>query len=195
MFRNIQDLLEYIALHDHTETRECEFKAGMPWEDLKLKIVKASLGLTNLEGGGYVIIGVPKNQTINRYEPVGMTEEMARTYKQDDVSTFVNLHAQPYVTVELKDFLGDSRYFIVIQISEFDEVPVICSKGTAETIAGRIYCRTHRRVESSPEPTVADMKEIIDLAVDKGIRRQRGRVESYGFPIDTDPFEHERGDF
>lgn len=195
MFKDTKSLLEYISLHAHTETRECEFKSGLPWDNLKLKIAKATLALANLAGGGYVIVGVSKNETTNRYEPTGMSEEDGRTYNQDDVSRFVNEFTDPHVDIELKHFLTDTKHYVVIQVSEFEEVPVICEKGSTETIRGRIYCRTHRQVESSPEPSVSEMREIIELAVDKGIKKQRRRIVSYGSELDTDPFDQERGEF
>lgn len=195
MFIDTQSLLEYIELHAHTETRECEFKSGLPWEQLKCKIAKASLALANLAGGGYVIIGVSKNEATNRYEPTGMSEEDSRTYDQDVVSEFLNGFADPNVDIDLKHFPNNPKHYVVIQISEFDEVPVICEKGSSDTIRGRIYCRTHRKVESSPEPSASDMREIIELAVDKGIKKQRRRIESYGLGEEDGPFEKERGGF
>lgn len=195
MFKNIESLLEYISLHAHTETRECEFKSGLPWNNLKLKIAKAALALANLEGGGYIVIGVSKNDTINRYEPTGMSQDDSRAYNQDDVSTFVNEFTDPHVDIKLKHFSDNTKYYVVIQVFEFEEVPVICKKQSDETIRGRVYCRTHRRVESSPQPSVSEMREIIELAIDKGIRRQMRRVESYGLQAEPNPFDQERGEF
>jgi len=195
LFNDTESLLEYINLHAHTETRECEFKSGVPWNNLKLKIAKATLALANLAGGGYVIVGVSKNETTNRYEPTGMSEVDSRTYNQDDVSQFVNEFTDPHIDIELKHFADDTKYYVVIQIFEFEEVPVICKKGSDETIRGRTYCRTHRKVESSPEPSVSEMREIMELAIDKGIKKQRQRVRSYGLEVDTDSFDQERSEF
>lgn len=195
MFNDTESLLEYLSLHAHTETRECEFKSGLPWNNLKLKIAKAALALSNLAGGGYVIVGVSKNETTNRYEPTGLSEDDSRTYNQDAVSQFVNEFTDPHVDIEIKHFSNDTKYYVVIQVFEFEEVPVICKKGSDETIRGRIYCRTHRKVESSPEPSVSEIREILDLAVDKGIKKQRRRVESYGLETEFDPFDQERGKF
>jgi len=195
LFNDTESLLEYLSLHAHTETRECEFKSGLPWNNLKLKIAKAALALSNLAGGGYVIVGVSKNETTNRYEPTGLSEDDSRTYNQDAVSQFVNEFTDPHVDIEIKHFSNDTKYYVVIQVFEFEEVPVICKKGSDETIRGRIYCRTHRKVESSPEPSVSEIREILDLAVDKGIKKQRRRVESYGLETEFDPFDQERGKF
>lgn len=195
MFKDTESLLDYISLHAHTETRECEFKSGLPWDGLKLKISKATLALANLAGGGYIIIGVSKNESTNRYEPTGMSQDDSKTYNQDNVSRFVNEFTDPHVDIELKDFSIDTRHYVVIQVSEFEEIPVICEKGSEETKRGRIYCRTHRQVESSPEPSVSEMREILELAIDKGIKKQRRRIVSYGPELEVDPFEQERGEF
>ena len=195
LFTDTADLLEYISLNSHTEKREHEFKAGRPWEDLKLKIVKSALALVNLAGGGYVIIGVSENRTPNVFEATGMSEHDKNTFNKDIVSTFVNEFADPHIDIDLKPFSNDTKHFVVIQVFEFEEVPVICKKDSSETIKSRIYCRTHRRVESSPQPSVSELREIIELAIDKGIRKQRRRVESYGLEVDNDPFEQERSGF
>ena len=195
MFNDIQSLLEYIKLHNYAETRECEFKSGRPWHDLKLKIVKGALALSNIAGGGYIIIGVDENKT-NPYEPNGMSKDYSDTYNQDDVSEFVNRYTDPHVDVELRWLSQSSQYYVVIQISQFENEPIICKKGCGNAIVkGRIYCRAHKKVESTSSLSVSEMREIIELAVDIGITKQKGRLKEYGVDLDIDPFKQERGSF
>ena len=194
MFNDVESLLEYISLNAHTERRECEFKGGLAWEDLQLQITKGVLALSNLQGGGYVIIGVTKNRETNQHEPTGLQESDSRTYDHDQVSEFVNNFADPHVDIELKHFFDGSKYFVVIQVFEFEEIPVICKRETTGIFKGRIYCRSHRKMESSPELSVSELREIIELAVDKGIVKLRRRPGFHEVD-ESDPFNNERNEF
>ncbi len=196
MFDDVDELLQYIGLRSHREDREYEFKQGQPWDELKLKIVKSVLAMANLSGGGRIIIGVSENPTTRAYEPSKMTEDDSNTYKQDDVSQYVNEYAEPYIGLDLKHFSKDSVHFVVIDVSEFENEPIICKKSHDKGIyRGRVYCRTHKKAESSPDISASEMREIIELAVDKGIRKQMRRLDSYGIRPGVSNFEKERKGF
>ena len=186
---NSNALLEYIKLRSHREDRGYEFKEGQPWDKIKLKIVKSALSMANLTGGGRIIIGVSENHTTHIYESSGMTEAESSTYEHDDVSEYVNKYAEPYIELDLKRFSKGLKYFIVIDVSEFKNLPVICKKSHGEEIhQGRIYCRMNKKAESSPNISVSEMQEIIELAVDKGIQKQMRRLNSNGIRTDVSEF-------
>lgn len=194
MFKDIQDLLEYISINSHTEKRDLEYKKGMNWESLKLKIVKAALAMANLEAGGYVIIGVTRDSESSPFEARGMPSSVSDTYVQDTISSVVNEYAEPHIEIELKHFNEDEKFFVVIQVFEFKEIPVICKKPSDETFRGKIYHRRTRQIESSSDLTAEELREIIELAVDKGIAKQNRRIRKYDLGID-DSFKDERGEF
>ncbi len=76
--------------------------------------------------------------------------------------------------------------FIVISIQEFDEFPVICKKayyvdGKPELQVGDICTRTRNtKPQSSKVTSFLDMKDIIDLAIEKGVRLFVERTDRTG---------------
>ena len=212
MFRNTRDLLDYIALNSHTEKRDLEYKKCENWNSLKLKIVKAVLAMSNLEGGGQIIIGVVKHSESSSFKPEGMPKSVSETYVQDTISSTVSEYAEPHIEIELKHFSEDEKFFVVIKVFEFKEIPIICKKESAETLRGKIYCRSTRQIESTPDLTTGELREIIELAVDKGMIKQKRRVEKYSkstvdkgmikqkrrvekYSKSAEPFKEERGEF
>ena len=193
MFKDIQDLLEYLILNSHTERRDLEYKKGMNWDSLKLKIVKAALAMSNLEGGGYIIIGAVRDSESVPFECEGMPSSVSKTYAQDTVSSVVNEYAEPHIEIELKHFSDDEKFFVVIQVFEFKEIPIICKKESGETLRGKIYYRSTRQIESTSDLTTGELREIIELAVDKGMIKQKRRVGKHS--KSTEPFKEERGEF
>ncbi|MDE1818697.1 MAG: ATP-binding protein [Thaumarchaeota archaeon] len=204
MFTNTRELLDFITTNSHAEGRSYEFKRGLPWDgDFRFRIVKGILALSNVPDGGYLIIGVEKNNSTNIYEPNGMSESVARTYDNDHVSQFTSNYADPSVMMTLKIFEESEKRFVVIEVSEFSEIPVICKNNGGEALkAGEIYTRTNRMPESA-RCTAVELREILELATDKGIRRQRERLGRAGIvipiasviPEDETLFNNERGVF
>lgn len=190
MFDNMEDLNRYLQ-SGRSERPDLEYKQGAGWKSLRDKIAQAALAMANLEGGGYIIIGMEEDDH-GRYNLAGVDKDDVNTYKKDDISEFINKYADPYVEINMEVF---EERIVVIQVSEFEEVPVICKKDSDHLQQGRIYVRSRRKTESTPQPTVSDVREILDRAVDKGIRKQRKRLSSYVPHNDVDPFEEERGAF
>lgn len=107
-----------------------------------------------------------------------MSESDADSFNQDDVSDYVNGYADPFVDLKVtKETIEDGRMFVVIQVQEFTEIPVVCKKdGERGVCRGAIYTRPRRKIESVPVPSQTEMREILDLAVDKKIRKH---IEDY----------------
>lgn len=190
------ELKRYLEL-GRSERRDLEYKQGESWKSLANNVTKAALAMANLEGGGYIVIGISEDGS-DGYSLTGMTERDANTYKQDEVSEFMNKYADPHIQVDVKKFAAgegnSAERVVVVQVLEFEEVPVICKKDSGDLQQGCIYSRPHRKNESTPQLTAFELREIIESAVDKGIRKQRKRVESYTRD-GVDPFEQERGAF
>lgn len=204
MFSDIEELLEFIDTHNTEETRDCEFKRGESWPTLQHKIVKSILAISNIQYGGYIIIGVDWNDVKKVFESTGMSKTDADTYDSDNVLQFTNNFAEPYVRINLKHFDHEGKKFVVIQVQEFDEFPVICKRDFSGILEqGRPYIRTRRKPESSSKFTVAEMKEMMELASDKGLRRLLQRLQRAGLDLsqiaaptsDADLFRKEREGF
>jgi len=206
MFSDAVELLEFINTNKNAENRVCEYKTGMSWnnanKDFKCKIIRAILAMSNLQDGGYVIIGVEQDNE-NNYQPIGMTEEEALTYEYDDVLEMANSYADPFVTINIKSIEYNGKWIIIIAVAEFVELPVICKKEYPEILeAGRIYVRPYRKPESSAKITSTELREIIELASKKSLRKHLETMAYAGINVEEvipeqsrSSYSKERGSF
>lgn len=180
----MNDQIFYDLVFHGREERNLEYKSDIKWEnaEIKAKLTKTILSMCNIRDGGVIIIGVTeKDET---FEPTGITEENFNSFKQDDISVYVNEFADPYVEVLVKRIELDSKKFIVIQIEEFPELPVICKKDGVEGLfRGTIYTRPRRKNESVKVPTQVEMREIIEMAVEKSQLKLQKSIRSSGYDI------------
>jgi len=171
------------------ETDGVEFKG--PWmrtEKLFLaKVVRAILGMANRRDGGLVIVGVEDSNK----EPVGLNDEQAASWlNYDDLSASVNEYASPSVRFdpELRTFWG--KKFVFIRVHEFDDIPILCAKdynefGKTPPILrrGACYVRARDKPGTSEIPSEEEMRELLELAIDKGVRKFVTRAQKAGlFP-------------
>lgn len=172
------DELEFRALIEGgTETPQFEYKASQPWtaKPFREKIIRTILALTNIRDGGRVVIGV-EEQPSGSYLPTGCEEDHVTTFVPDVMKDQVSECADPFVIFSVEHVAYNQKTFIVITVREFDEVPVICKKDGVELRRGAIYTRTRAgRPQSAPISNERDMREIIDLAVDKGNQKLKRR--------------------
>ena len=180
------------------ESARLEYKASWPWTDLKGKevLVRSILALSNTKDGGYILIGVEhKDDTPN---PAGVTADHLATYSEEAIKDFVGNFADPYVDFSVDKGPFRDQQFVLITIREFEELPVIC-KGNGKTEQGRlkireVFIRTKdRRPSSVAVQNQAQMRELLELAIDKGARKlqQRGYVFGAKVPTDAESYDRE----
>ena len=166
---NSQDIQQYIEAGK--ETRHLEYKESVSWDEMpiKLKITKSILGMSNTKDGGSIIIGM-EEQADKSYKPLGVTATHLSSFqKTDEIKDFVSNYADPYVEFEINVEQYDSKNFVIINITEFEELPIICKKPYPDILRrGTIYVRSKRgKPETIEVPTEVEMREIIEMAVDK----------------------------
>ena len=162
-------------LEGATETQSIEFKNSCDWSTKTF--AKDILALSNVQDGGYIIIGVEDEN----FQRKGITKTQKETYKIDVMKDQITAFADPHVNFTL-DFSKDreGKEYAVIHVFQFEEVPVICRKDSVDTKAGTIYYRNkNRRAESAPVSNSYDMRDIIQLAT---IRMMQRKVE-LGFTV------------
>jgi len=166
------------------EEKNLEYKSDIKWDtaEIKAKLTKTILSMCNIKDGGTIVIGVTEKDEV--FKPTGLSKENFNSFKQDDISAFVNEYADPYVEIFVKRIEIDSMKFVVIQIGEFSELPVICKKDGAEGLfRGNIYTRPKRKNESVKVPSQVEMREIIEMAVEKSQIKLLRRIKSSGYDI------------
>lgn len=173
------DLKELLA--PGYETRGVEFKPPGPRTSKPLfaKVTRAALGMANRRDGGTIIMGI---QSINNIPtPVGLTDSDLRTWSYDDVATGFAVYADPSVTFDLQEISCENAKYIVLKIHEFEDIPVLCKQdynNNTEVVLrkGACYVRSRHKPETSEIPTQEDMRDLLDLATDKGVRKFMARA-------------------
>jgi predicted HTH transcriptional regulator len=158
------------------EERNLEYKRSMSWHEpeTKAKITKSVMAMANIPDGGTIIIGMEKEGEL--YFVRGMEVEDARSFQQDDVMEHVNEWADPYTELTVTLLHKDAKELACIQVREFEQLPVVCKKEGMEGLKrGAFYTRSRRKYETAQVGSQSEMREILDLAVDKEIRRLRAR--------------------
>src|SRR5574341_148406 len=162
-----QQLLD-LVFHGREE-RNLEYKPSLSWSDRSVqdKTAKSAMALANIRDGGAIVFGVA--QQGDDFVPVGMTPNDAASFNNDDVIAYVNKYADPYVELSVSQVTTEEgKRFVVIQVREFAEIPVVCKRdGTERLTKGAIYIRTRRMPETAVVPSQTEMRELVELAVEK----------------------------
>jgi predicted HTH transcriptional regulator len=177
------------------ETDGVEFKGSWIRTDklFLARVVRAILGMANRRDGGLVILGVEESA---RLDPVGLSDEQAESWlNYDYMSASVNEYASPCVRFrpELHTFWG--KKFVFIRIHQFDDIPILCAKdyneqGKAAPVLrrGACYVRARHKPETSEIPSEEEMRELLELAIDRGVRKFVTRAQQAGlFPAIPGP--------
>jgi len=178
--------IEFYIQH-RKEERYLEYKGSMIWTrvDTKVKIARAMMAMSNLRNGGVIVVGM-KEIKRGVWEPDIMTEEQVTSFTQDDIAQWVNDYAVPAVQFTVEPFSLNTDKFVIIKVREFNSVPTVCEKqktlrGKEELKEGAIYYRSNSKYESAPISSNEDMRELIALAINKGVARDIEHLRELGF--------------
>jgi len=177
-----QELLDLVR-HGREE-RNLEYKRSVNWKDKKIRdrITKTVLSMSNIRDGGAIVVGV--EQIGEAFKTTGMKAKDLDSFTQDGLSSYINEFADPFAEITVSKVSDEKSTFVVIQVEEFAELPVVCKRdGEHNLRRGAIYTRTRRKYESAELPSQAEMREILDLAVEKGIRTLQARIGRAGLEV------------
>ncbi|MEX0865396.1 MAG: ATP-binding protein [Acidimicrobiia bacterium] len=171
---------EFDELLRRGEPGGVEFKGSVPREsEGRFKIVRAALGLSNRQDGGFIVLGV--DEDAERIPvPVGVTPDVKAGWTYDNSADLFSEYADPRIRFEIDHHESDGRVFIVFRIHEFDELPVLCKRDGPGLRRGTCYVRPRGRAQTVEVATHEDMRELIDLATEKALRRLLRRVDRAG---------------
>ncbi|UYZ20013.1 helix-turn-helix domain-containing protein [Mesobacillus jeotgali] len=162
MFEKILELLEAGG-----ETRNIEFKKTYNWGNPqhKAKIVKCILAMSNTKDGGNLILGIDdEKQGLEKL--TGMEQEHFLKLNYDHIVVEVNKFADPPIAFHMYPIEKDNKYFILIKISEFDELPIICKRSGEQGLKeGAVFSRSKTKPESALIRSQSEMRELMDLAI------------------------------
>jgi predicted HTH transcriptional regulator len=194
------------------ETPGFEFKGPGARTDpyFLAKVARAALSLGNRRDGGYIIIGIDDEDPA-ALRPGLDASQLESWTGYDDVARKLAVYADPALHFDVEGMeLSGGTHVAVIRIHEFADVPHLCAKGYEEgkkvvLREGALYVRPRKVPETSEVANSVEMRDVLDLATEKGVRRfvqtasRAGlRLESSGAapqgPTDEERYEAERSE-
>ena len=112
---------------------------------------------------------------------VGLTESDLAEWNYDALADQVARYADPSAnfTMEMQEYNGGS--YLLLDVEEFSDIPVLCKRSYGDVLQdGACYVRPRRKPETSSIPTQADMRDLLDLAIEKGVTRFLERARRVG---------------
>jgi len=194
----LEEIIEYI-IHGKEETY-LEYKASIKWfkkprknkdKVANAKIIRTILAMANNQNGGVIVIG-GKEKRNGEITPLGISKTNSDSFKYDDMSRYIRTICSPQVQFKItRDTLnvnGTIRRFVVIQVTESQEFPVVSTKliryNDAEAAypdnvllrQNAIYIRSKSPIESREISTMQEWQELIYRTMDKSKRELLKRM-------------------
>lgn len=131
--------------------------------------------MANRRDGGRVILGVEDGDPANS---VGASQAQAESWTTfDDVADQISKYADPMVEFSSSQVQLDGKRFVVIDVDEFREVPVLCKReyqangGSVILRKGACYVRSSSgKIETREVGDSDEMRVLVDLATEKRLR-------------------------
>ncbi len=165
------------------EDRFLEYKQSRPWNDLKRKIARTAMGMANKRDGGTIIIGVSQYSGV--FSTDGMEAAHMATYDEDTIRAYINSYADPYVNIEKHEREVNGKKFLALVVYEFEDIPAICRRDSGtELREGAVYCRSYRMPETTEVRSQTEMREIVSMAIEKGLRSYLQTSQRVGIPLE-----------
>lgn len=188
------------------EQRGVEFKGPGAAGDapFRAKVIRAALGMANRRDGGYIILGIDDAAPESGGPGLSATQITEWT-NYDNLASWIGEYSDPTLEFEAAPRrTPQSHHVVVIAIQEFQDIPVLCKRDFGGILKrGALYTRGHAKPETSDTHQHTELRELLDLAVEKGLRRFVERAQRAGVAVvprsetakDADLFDAELGDF
>lgn len=153
-------------------------------KQLQAKVIRAVLSMANRRYGGIVVVGVDEGEN-GALVPTGLSEpDLATWNNYDDLADAISRYTDPSVRFDLetRDYTG--KKYIVIRVYEFDDIPVLCKRDYPDVLReGACYVRTRRKPETAEIPTQSEMRDLLELATIKALRKYVSVARAAGIEI------------
>lgn len=157
-------------LETKSETVNLDYKETIDWNSApkieKIGIIKDILAFANVAGGGRIVFGVRDKD----FEPIGLSQNCYDNFDVTKVNSLLIQYTDPIHRCNLYKIVLDEKLFVVIEIPEFTNEPIICKKdfnnGENRLVLkkGTIYLRT-ASAESKRIETSEDMRQLLNIAL------------------------------
>ncbi|MBN8627338.1 MAG: ATP-binding protein [Planctomycetes bacterium] len=189
------ELIRYIEAVG--EENNFDAKGPMKWDGAEASagLAKDIAALANSRDGGVLVIGISEDDGTLQYD--GLTPEQAESFDTTKMSNWINSRFSPAIKFTSYRVTYNERVYVVITVSEFDEIPTVCEKPFDRHLNRGIYVRSD--TASTPITSADQLRELIGLAT---VKRGNQLLEMFqaalkGSPIlpakpEIDQYEAER---
>lgn len=141
-------------------------------KQLFVKVVRAMLSMANRRDGGLVVVGIDEAND-KTLLPTGIAESDLATWNVfDELADAVAGYTDPNVNFTIEIFDYEGKKFVLIQVDEFNDIPVLCKKDYPGVLrSGACYVRSRKKPETSEIPTQSEMRDLLELATIKALRK------------------------
>jgi schlafen family protein len=198
------EIIRYIETSG--ENDHIDAKGPMKWDgnSASASLAKDIVAFANSRDGGVIVIGKSEFKP-GEFDMTGLTEEQANSFETTKVANWVNSRFSPSARLVCHIQQHNGKKFVVITVSEFDDIPILCTKSFPDPANPKkhllkdrtIYVRT-ANAESAPLGTVEELRTLIGLATSKRGNEMLSMFESMlrGRPLvrvasDEEQFEEE----
>lgn len=185
------------------ELRNFEVKGPGTRTDSPLleKVIRAALSMGNLRDGGHILLGIEDGR-LAEMQP-GLTEQQVASWMSiDDVARKFSEYADPPLQFDLEAMeLSSGATVVLIDVREFVDIAHLCARQRDPTLRkGALYVRSRGVAETVQVSTSVEMREVLDLATEKALRRYLETSRRAGVDLDRgsrearndDRFEQQR---
>lgn len=184
-----QEYVEEVLAGGH-EIRSFEVKGPGDITDKAYvaKVARAVMAMGNLRDGGQVCLGID-DRRLSAMLPGLAEDQVGQWTSYDDVSDQLSKYCDPPVTFHIHQFTLSSRArVVVLDVKEFDTEPHVCKRDfQGDLRAGQTYVRPRGKPRTAQVPSLAEMRELHTLAIDKGVRAFLRRAGAAGVPLVGEP--------
>jgi hypothetical protein len=181
----VAEVEQYLALGHEVRSFEVKGPGSLSDKAFCARVARATMAMGNLRDGGLVCLGIDDKRMSEMLPGLGVAE-MTEWCDFDDVSDAVARYSEPPVAFSLHPFkLSSGAEVVVIEVAEFEDVPHVCRRDYPGVLQkGMTYVRPRGKPESVPVPSAGDMRELLDLAITKGVREfiRRAGAAGVGLP-------------
>jgi hypothetical protein len=191
-----QDVEDSLRLGYESRSFEVKGPGTITEKQYVARVVRAAMAMGNLRDGGQVCLGIDDDQ-MTAMTPGLSPDQVTEWTDYDNVNDQFAKYSDPPVRFHLHHFkLSSGADVVVIDVEEFDIDLHICKKDYPGVLqAGQTYVRPRGKPQSSQVPSLVDMRDLHNLAIDKGVREYFRRSEYAGAPFTfTAPLTPEQQD-
>lgn len=178
------ELEEFLAIGHEIRSFEVKGPGNLTDKAYCAKVARAVMAMGNLRDGGLVCLGIDETR-MREMKPGLNDNQLGEWSTYDDVADALSRYSDPPATFELGSFtLSSGAAVVVLEVAEFDDTPHVCKRDHQNELRkGTVYVRPRGKPESVMIPSSTEMRELLDLAITKGVREFIRRAGAAGIQL------------